>query len=173
MQPTASLLDRVSDLTRWCQRMRSVNVSQSLHSEIFLQQIGDRECLEMQGAWNEMLLVPAIAAFPELFPLPRVGMSHAHWLRLFQKWIAPAGVPTTGWVGAPRLRPAALLTVEDWRILYMLQPWSVVAKSKPSALLQPRWPLALYDLSGTRRSAAFVSSVSLLSWFGATLTTQY
>ena len=56
----------------------------------------------MQGAWNDMLLVPAIAAFPELFPLPRVGMSHARWLNLFQKWIAPAAVPTTGWVGALR-----------------------------------------------------------------------
>ena len=56
----------------------------------------------MQGVWNDMLLVPAIAAFPELFPLPRIGMSHARWLSLFQKWVAPAAVPTTGWVGALR-----------------------------------------------------------------------
>ena len=46
-----------------------------------------------QGEWNDMQLVPTIAAFPELFPLPRVGMSHGHWLKLFQRWIAPALYP--------------------------------------------------------------------------------
>ena len=77
----------------------------------------------MQGAWNDMLLVPAIAAFPELFPLLRVGMSHGHWLNLFQKWIAPAAVPTTGWVGALRLCPAARPTLKvRWR-----NRWSTAA----------------------------------------------
>ena len=57
-----------------------------------------------------MLLVPAVAAFPELFPLPRIGMSHAAWVELFQKWIAPAAVPTTGWIGnsGPPVTPVAV-----------------------------------------------------------------
>ena len=58
--------------------------------------------VEVQGDFNDLLLVPAVAAYPELFPLPRVGISHAAWVKLFRSWIVSTAIPTTGWVGAQR-----------------------------------------------------------------------
>ncbi len=104
-----------------------------------------------------MLLVPAIAAFPELFPLPRVGMSHARWLGLFQKWVAAAAVPTTGWVGALRcaaLPPTPLPTLADRVVLPVMDCSPVVSWQCTACLL-------FVNVWG------FVSSVALLLWSNA------
>jgi hypothetical protein len=74
--------------------------------------------VELQGEFNDLLLVPAVAAYPELFPLPRVGISHNAWVKLFRSWIVSTAVPTTGWVGAQRpfarRTSSFVIAVKNW-----------------------------------------------------------